>query len=54
MIKLQIIVILTQEYRGAAQSVCNLKYSVPRKSPIAFHDASNYDYNLIIKECRKI
>ena len=30
--------------------ICNLKYSVPRKTPIVFHDGSNYDYQFIIKE----
>ena len=29
------------EYRGAAHSMCNLKYSVPKRIPIAFHDGSN-------------
>ena len=40
----------TGEYRGAAHSICNLKYSVPKKFPIAFHNGSNYDYHFIIKE----
>ena len=38
------------EYRGAVHSICNLKYSVPKKIPIAFHNGSNYDYHFIIKE----
>ena len=29
------------EYRGAAQSICNLKHSVPRKVLIVFHNGSN-------------
>ena len=40
----------TGQYRGAAQSICNLKYSVPKKIPVVFHDGSNYDYHFIIKE----
>ena len=40
----------TDEYRGAAHSICNLKYSVPKKVPIVFHNGSNYDYHFIIKE----
>ena len=28
----------TVEYRGAAHSICNLKYSVPKKIPIVFHN----------------
>ena len=40
----------TGEYRGAAHSLCNLKYCVPKKIPIVFHSGSNYDYHFIIKE----
>ena len=39
----------TGEYRGAAHSICNLKYYVPKNIPIAFHKGSNYDYHFIIK-----
>ena len=28
----------------------NLKYSVPKKNPIVFHEGSNYDYQFIIKD----
>ena len=38
------------EYWGAVHSICNLKYSIPRKSPIVFHNWSNYDYRFIIKK----
>ena len=30
----------TREYRGAAHSICNLKYSVPKKLPIAFRNVT--------------
>ena len=40
----------TGEYRGAAHSICNLKYSVTKTIPIVFHNGSNYDYHFIIKE----
>ena len=42
-------------YRGiyAAQSRCNLKYSVLKKIPIVFHNGSNYDYHFIKKELAK-
>ena len=30
-----------EDYRGAADSICNLKYSVLKEIPIAFHDGSN-------------
>ena len=38
------------EYRGAARSICNLKYSVPKKILIASHNGSNFDYHFITKE----
>ena len=31
-------------------SICNLKYSVPKKFPIVFHNGSDYDYHFITKE----
>ena len=40
----------TGQYRGAAHSICNLKYSVPKKIPTVFHNVSNYDYHFIIKK----
>ena len=38
------------EHRGASHSICNLKYGVTKKVPIASHNGSNYDYHFIIKE----
>ena len=38
------------EYRGAAHSIYNLKYSLSKEMPIVFHNGSNYDYHFIIKE----
>ena len=40
----------TGEYGGVAYSIYNLKYNLPKKSPIVFHNGSNYDYHFIIKE----
>ena len=40
----------TGEYRSTAYSLCNLKYSVPKKVPIAFHNLSNYYYHLKLSE----
>ena len=40
----------TGEYRGAVHSICNLKYSVRNKTPIAVHNGFDYDYHCIIKE----
>ena len=36
-------------YREAVHSICNLKYSVTKKNPIALHNRSNYDYHFNIK-----
>ena len=43
----------TWEYRGAAHSIHNFKYSAIvhlKKNSIACHNGSNYYYHLIIKE----
>ena len=40
----------TGEYSGAAHFIRNLKYSVPKKISILFHNGSNYDYHFMIIE----
>ena len=40
----------TRKFRGAAHSICNLRYSVPLDIPVIFHNGSKYDYQFIIKE----
>ena len=40
----------TGKYRGTVHSICNLKYSVPKKVPIFFHNGSSYDYHFVTKE----
>ena len=40
----------TGELKGATHSTLNLKWSVPKKNPIAFRNESNYDYHFITKE----
>ena len=40
----------TGKFRGAAHSICNLKYKVPKEIPVKFHNGSKYDYHFIIKE----
>ena len=40
----------TGKYRGAAHSICNLKFNVPNEISVVFHNGSNYDYHFIIKE----
>ena len=43
----------TGEHRGAAHSIYNSKYCVPKKIPVVLHNGSNYDYHFIIKELAK-
>ena len=38
------------KYRGAAHSICNLKFNVPNETPVVFHNSSNYEYHFIVKE----
>ena len=40
----------TEEYRGVAHTICNLKCSVPKKLHIVVHNGSNYGYDFIIKK----
>ena len=40
----------TGKYRGAAHSICNLRYTIPKKIPVVFHNGSTYDYHFIIKQ----
>ena len=39
----------TEKYRGAAHSICNLCYKIPREIPTVFHNGSTYDYHFIIE-----
>ena len=34
----------TGDYRGAAHSICNLKFNMLNEIPVAFQNGSNYDY----------
>ena len=40
----------TGKFRGAAHSICNLRYKIPKKIPIVFHNGSTYGYDFIIKQ----
>ena len=40
----------TKKFRGAAHNICNLRYIVPKKTPVVFHNGSTYDYHFIIKQ----
>ena len=39
----------TSKCRGAAHSICNLRFNVSNEIPLVFHNGSNYDYHFIIK-----
>ena len=41
---------LTEKFRGAAHSICNLHYKVPPEIPVKIHNGSKYDYHFIIKK----
>ena len=41
---------MTGKYRDAAHSIYNLRFNVPQKIPVLFHNGSNYDYHFIIKK----
>ena len=43
----------TGKYRGAAHNICNLRYKVPKETPVVFHNGSTYDYHFIINELVK-
>ena len=38
------------KFRSAAHNICNQRYREQREIPVVLHNASNYDYHLIIKE----
>ena len=40
----------TGKCRGAAHNICNLRYNIPKKISIAFHNGSAYDYHFVIKK----
>jgi hypothetical protein len=44
---------VTSEYRGAAHSHCNLMFRVCPFIPVVFHNLTNYDSHLFIKELVK-
>ena len=37
----------TGKFRGAAHSICNLRYKAPKKIPVILHNGSIYDYHFI-------
>ena len=43
----------TERFRGAAHSICNLRYKTPKQIPVVFHNGSTYDYHFMIEELAK-
>ena len=43
----------TGEFRGAAHSICNLRYKTTNEIPEVFHNGSKYDYHFIINKLAK-
>ena len=39
----------TGNFIAAAHNICNLRYNIPKKIPIVFHNGSTYDYHFVIK-----
>ena len=39
----------TKKYRGAAHSICNLRYEIPKEILVVFHNGSTYGYHFITK-----
>ena len=44
---------LSVKFKGAAHSICNLRYKTPKEIIIIFHNGSAYDYHFIIKQFPK-
>ena len=44
----------TGKFRGAAHSIWNLCYKVPKKIPVVFHNGSKYDYHFVIKQLAEV
>ena len=43
----------TEKFRGAAHSICNLRYKTLNAILVVFHNDSSYDYHFIIKQLAK-
>ena len=41
------------KFRGAAHSICNLRYKTPKEISIVFNNDSTYDYHFIINQLAK-
>ena len=46
----EIIVITLENLEELHKNICNLRYRVPKKIPVIFHNGSTYDYHFLIKQ----
>ena len=46
--------IVTEKYRDAAHSICNLRYKNLKEIPVVFYNGSKYDNHFIIKKIKDI
>ena len=40
----------TGKYKGAAHSICNLKFNVPNETPVVFHNGPKFNFPFIAKK----
>ena len=40
----------TGKFRGAAYSICSLRYKIPQEIPVTINNGSKYDYQFLVKE----
>ena len=40
----------TGKYKGAAHSICNLKFNVPNEIPVVFHNGPKFNFPFIVKK----
>ena len=43
----------TEKFKGAAHSICNLRYKTSKEIPVVFHNGSTHDYDFIINKLAK-
>ena len=43
----------SRKFRGAAHSICNLRYKIPKEIPVAFRNGSTYNYHFTINQLAK-
>ena len=43
----------TRKFRGAAHSICNLRYKTTKEIPVVFHKGYTYDYHFMVNQLAK-